>query len=61
MTAAKKDQAHCLVLFGLRNKGVLFAVFFIMHLLPPLFKFRQTGYTGRKVKKRKVSQASGKT
>ncbi|EZP92563.1 hypothetical protein Z972_10690 [Enterococcus faecium VSE1036] len=32
-----------------------------MHLLPPLFKFRQTGYTGRKVKKRKVSQASGKT
>ena len=51
----------CLVLFCLRNKGVLFAVFFIMHLLPPLFKFRQTGYTGGKVKKRKVSQASGKT
>lgn len=31
-----------------------------MHLLPPLFKFRQTGYTGRKVKNEKFHKQVAK-
>ncbi|EJY45284.1 hypothetical protein CUZ96_0462 [Enterococcus lactis] len=39
---------------------MLFAVVFITLLLPPLFKFRQTGYTDRKAKNEKIHKQVAK-
>ncbi|EFF29952.1 hypothetical protein EfmE980_1365 [Enterococcus faecium E980] len=39
---------------------MLFAVVFAMLLSPPLFKFRQTGYTDRKVKNEKIHKQVAK-